>query len=124
MGKTAVFIIGILNQLSLIDGNYIPINCMVICHTRELAHQVFKDFRRFSRYFKSPDLRINCFFGGFPANSQRNLLQNKDQLPHIVIGTPGRLSLLIKEGYLPTDKVHMLYIYRYNILLLMNVIKF
>ena len=77
MGKTAVFTIGVLNQLSIVNSNFIPFNCIVIAHTRELAHQIFKDFRRFSRYFKSPDLRIACFFGGFSADLQRPQLQNK-----------------------------------------------
>lgn len=71
MGKTAVFTIGVLNQLSMVNGNYVPFNCIVVAHTRELAHQIFKDFRRFGRYFKNPDLRIACFFGGLPVETQR-----------------------------------------------------
>lgn len=54
MGKTAVFIIGVLNKLSLINGEYTPFNTLIICHTRELAHQVNRDFRRFCRHFKNP----------------------------------------------------------------------
>ncbi len=77
MGKTAVFIIGVLNQLTLVDGAYKPFSCLVICHTRELAHQIFKDFRRLGKYFKNPDLRIGCFFGGFPTDIDRNRLSNK-----------------------------------------------
>lgn len=92
MGKTAVYIIGILNQIQPDkDGVYKPFSALVVCPTRELAHQAFKDFRRLSRYFKKPDLRINCFFGGFPINAHREQLQNLDNLPHIVIGSPGRL---------------------------------
>lgn len=96
MGKTAVFVIGVLNQLSLRDGNYIPFSCLVICHTRELAHQIFKDFLRLSRYFKNPDLRLACFFGGFKTDLHREQLKKTDKLPHIIIGTPGRLGILIK----------------------------
>lgn len=50
MGKTAVFVISILNQLAPVDVNgkmqYEPHCCIVTCHTRELAHQIFKDFKR------------------------------------------------------------------------------
>lgn len=71
MGKTAVFIIGVLSQLSIVDGNYIPFDCVVMVHTRELAHQIFKDFRRIGKYLKNPELRIGCFFGGILADVQR-----------------------------------------------------
>ncbi len=108
MGKTAVFTIGVLNQLSMVNGNYIPFNCIVVAHTRELAHQIFKDFRRFSRYFKNPDLRIACFFGGFAVEIQKQELCNKERLPHIVIGTPGRLHTFVRDGLITLDKVEYL----------------
>jgi superfamily II DNA/RNA helicase len=61
MGKTAVFVISILNQISPEGDNYEPHQCIVTCHTRELAHQIFKDFKRLGnsfiylgRYFKKP----------------------------------------------------------------------
>lgn len=68
MGKTAVFIIGVLNQLVIKNDDFIPFSCIVLCHTRELAHQVFKDFRRFGRYLTAPQLKISCFFGGLPID--------------------------------------------------------
>jgi superfamily II DNA/RNA helicase len=71
MGKTAVFIIGVLNQLATRNGQFIPFNCLVISHTRELAHQIFKDFLRLSRYFKNPDLKLACYFGGFKMDLHR-----------------------------------------------------
>jgi superfamily II DNA/RNA helicase len=46
MGKTAVFVISILNQISSTDDNYEPHQAIITCHTRELAHQIFKDFKR------------------------------------------------------------------------------
>jgi ATP-dependent RNA helicase UAP56/SUB2 len=61
MGKTAVFVISILNQIATEGENYEPHQCIVTCHTRELAHQIFKDFKRLGnsfiysgRYFKKP----------------------------------------------------------------------
>lgn len=71
MGKTAVYVIGVLNQLEALDQEYKPFTTLLICPTRELAHQAFKDFRRLSRYFKEPLLKINCFFGGMPINNHR-----------------------------------------------------
>jgi superfamily II DNA/RNA helicase len=46
MGKTAVFVISILNQITTTDDNYEPHQAIITCHTRELAHQIFKDFKR------------------------------------------------------------------------------
>ena len=46
MGKTAVFVISILNQIAPEGENYEPNQCIVTCHTRELAHQIYKDFKR------------------------------------------------------------------------------
>ena len=76
MGKTAVFVISILNQISQINtGNeelqYEPHQAIITCHTRYLAHQIYKDFKRLGiilyilgRYFKN--LRYGCYFGGVP----------------------------------------------------------
>jgi ATP-dependent RNA helicase UAP56/SUB2 len=46
MGKTAVFVISILNQIVPDGENYEPHQAIITCHTRELAHQIFKDFKR------------------------------------------------------------------------------
>ena len=46
MGKTAVFVISILNQI-VPDGDiYKGHQAIITCHTRELAHQIYKDFKR------------------------------------------------------------------------------
>ena len=37
MGKTAVFVLSVLQQLEPVDGE---VGAVVICHTRELAYQV------------------------------------------------------------------------------------
>lgn len=39
MGKTAVFVISILQQLQVKDGDS-DVQSLVLCHTRELAYQV------------------------------------------------------------------------------------
>jgi superfamily II DNA/RNA helicase len=54
MGKTAVFTISILNQITPDAEHYSPYQAIITCHTRELAHQIFKDFKRLGRYFKKP----------------------------------------------------------------------
>lgn len=47
MGKTAVFVLATLQQLQPEDG---VISVLVMCHTRELAFQISKEYERFSKY--------------------------------------------------------------------------
>lgn len=51
MGKTAVFVISVLNQLKPNEnGDYDRQSTIVTCHTRELAHQILKDFKRLGEH--------------------------------------------------------------------------
>ncbi len=107
MGKTAVFVISILNQLAVVPETnvYLPHQAVVTCHTRELAHQIWKDFKRLGRHFKTPELRFGCYFGGQPVEDQERELRDKDKAPHIFIGTPGRLAELAKKKFIKLDNV-------------------
>jgi ATP-dependent RNA helicase UAP56/SUB2 len=90
MGKTAVFVLAILQQLTPVDGQ---VDTLVLCHTRELAYQICQEFLRFSKYLK--DIKVKVFFGGIAIRQHRQLLD--DDPPHVVIGTPGRTLQLVKE---------------------------
>lgn len=50
MGKTAVFVLATLQQLDL-DETLSRV--LVLCHTRELAFQISKEYERFSKYMPS-----------------------------------------------------------------------
>jgi ATP-dependent RNA helicase UAP56/SUB2 len=93
MGKTAVFVLAILQQLTPVDGQ---VDTLVLCHTRELAYQICQEFLRFSKYLK--DIKVKVFFGGINIRQHRQLLE--DDPPHVVIGTPGRTLQLVKEKHL------------------------
>jgi superfamily II DNA/RNA helicase len=106
MGKTAVFVISILNQISpTSEEAYEPHQAIITCHTRELAHQIFKDFKRLGRYFKKPELRFGCYFGGVPLEDNEAELKDPAKTPHIIICTPGRLYDLAKHKLIQFDKV-------------------
>ncbi|KAF3846833.1 hypothetical protein F7725_003911 [Dissostichus mawsoni] len=47
MGKTAVFVLATLQQIEPVDGQ---VSVLVMCHTRELAFQISKEYERFSKY--------------------------------------------------------------------------
>jgi superfamily II DNA/RNA helicase len=74
----------------------------VLCHTRELAYQICKEFLRFSKYLEG--VRVKVFFGGIPETIHRKLLEDPAQHPHIVIGTPGRILQLTKLKHTETKK--------------------
>lgn len=100
MGKTAVFVLAILQQIDPTANPGLP-QCMVLCHTRELAFQICHEFKRFSKYL--PAVKVQVFYGGVPAAEHRNILKNDP--PHIVIGTPGRILQLSEEKSLPMSGI-------------------
>jgi len=90
MGKTAVFVLAILQQL---DSNPGQISCLILCHTRELAYQITHEFDRFKKYL--PIIKTLVLYGGIPVQTHREMLKNDP--PHIIIGTPGRVLQLAEE---------------------------
>jgi len=94
MGKTAVFVLATLQQIEPVDGQ---ISVLVMCHTRELAFQISKEYERFSKFI--PSLKVGVFFGGMAIAKDEQVLKNN--CPHIVVGTPGRILALVKSKKLP-----------------------
>lgn len=132
MGKTAVFVLSILQQLDTDAGDEDGgekggkfgvdqtnntnssgsakreprnsyVRCLGLAHTRELAYQIKNEFDRFSKYLK--DITCEVVYGGVAVSKHIKLFSEHSNIPHIVIGTPGRILFLIKEKYLKTDKV-------------------
>merc|ERR1712179_107143 len=90
MGKTAVFVLATLQQLEPVNGQ---VSVIVMCHTRELAFQISKEYERFSKYY--PSTKVGVFFGGLAITKDEQVL--KDNCPHIVVGTPGRVLALVRS---------------------------
>lgn len=90
MGKTAVFVLATLQQLEAVDGQ---VSVLVMCHTRELAFQISKEYERFSKYM--PNIKAAVFFGGLSIKKDEDIL--KKNCPHIVVGTPGRILALTRN---------------------------
>lgn len=98
MGKTAVFVLSILQQL---DANASGVQAVVLANVRELAHQIFTDFERFKKYM--PSVTASVFFGGVPVKQDVEKLAAKQ--PTIVIGTPGRIADLVERKALDLSTV-------------------
>jgi ATP-dependent RNA helicase UAP56/SUB2 len=99
MGKTAVFVISILQNLEPKKG---CVQALVLCHTRELSFQICREFERFG---KPLNVKVGNFFGGMDLKAQRELLKNEEKCPDIVVGTPGRIKQLALEKDLNLKQV-------------------
>ena len=90
MGKTAVFVLGVLQALQIPGDSF---QALVLCHTRELAHQISKEFERLGKFIEG--LKIATIYGG--VNEKAQILQLENAPPHIVVGTPGRVKALVQK---------------------------
>ena len=96
-GKTAAFCLPMINNLSKQSTK--GINALVIAPTRELAQQIEQEFKSFSHGMK---LYSTLCVGGLSIHKQKQSLRRD---PHVVIGTPGRLKDLFKQGCLDLRNV-------------------
>ncbi|CAI5948740.1 unnamed protein product [Closterium sp. NIES-65] len=90
MGKTAVFVLATLQQIEPVAGE---VSALVLCHTRELAYQICNEVQRFTTYL--PDVKVAVFYGGVAIKTHKDMLKN--ECPHIVVGTPGRILDLARQ---------------------------
>lgn len=93
MGKTAVFVLTTLQQIEPAAGQ---VSVLVLCHTRELAFQIRNEYVRFSKYM--PGVKTAVFYGGVGIKQDHEAL--RAETPNIVVGTPGRVLALIRDGSL------------------------
>ena len=101
-GKTAAYLLPVLNQLS--KGNYPEdaINCIIMAPTRELAMQIAQQMEGFSYFMPASSVAV---YGG---NDGIRFEQEKKGLTlgaDVVIATPGRLISHLSLGYVDLSKV-------------------
>jgi ATP-dependent RNA helicase DbpA len=99
-GKTAAFALGLLASL---DTSAATVQGLVLCPTRELADQVSREIRRLARAI--PNVKVLTLCGGVALRPQ---LASLAHLPHIVVGTPGRIQELMEKQVLPLQAVKVL----------------
>lgn len=97
MGKTAVFVLSTLQQIEPVPGE---IAVVVLCHTRELAHQICKEYNRFTKYM--PGIKVEVFYGGVPLKRDMDIL--KADAPSILVATPGRILGLLRDKLIDLSK--------------------
>ncbi|MFK7900731.1 MAG: DEAD/DEAH box helicase [Cyclobacteriaceae bacterium] len=99
-GKTAAFGLPLLNE---IDPNSNSIQALILCPTRELCVQIYKDFESYSKNMKG--LRVTSVYGGESMEKQIKALKRGVQ---VVVGTPGRVKDLINRRILKVEKIEWL----------------
>lgn len=96
-GKTAAFVLPILQQLAAGSGRH-P-RALVLTPTRELAAQVAESARTYGRHLA---VRTTVVFGGVSINPQIDALCSGCDL---LVATPGRLLDLVEQGELDLRSV-------------------
>ena len=96
-GKTGAFSIG---SLQLLDVSLTGTQVLIISPTRELALQTSEVIRNMGSYMNG--LKVMDVIGGTDINKCKGDLNN---IPNIIIGTPGRILDMIQKKYLYTDKL-------------------
>ncbi len=98
-GKTAAFALPILNNLKVLRRN--KIRALVLTPTRELAIQIFENFKKYGRYLK---LRTVCVYGGAKQGPQLSALGRGCD---ILVATPGRLMDYMDRGIVSLDDIEV-----------------
>ena len=99
-GKTATFIIGLLQR---IDVSVLSTQCIIISNTRELSDQTFKVFNSLSKF---TNIKCNKCIGG-----DLQYKYSSDNIKdHVIIGTPGRICDLVNKEIINTKSIKLIII--------------
>ena len=101
-GKTAAFLLPVLNKLSEGKHPVDAINCVIMSPTRELAQQIDQQMEGFSYFMPASSVAVYGGNDGILFEQQKKgLTLGAD----VVIATPGRLIAHLSLGYVDLSKV-------------------
>ena len=95
-GKTLAYTLPILNK---VDGNKKQTQALIVAPSQELAMQIVEVIREWT---VGTNITVQQLIGG--ANSARQIEKLKKK-PTIVVGTPGRLNELMRQGKLKLKEI-------------------
>ncbi|MBS1489140.1 MAG: DEAD/DEAH box helicase [Bacteroidetes bacterium] len=107
-GKTGAFLIPIVHNLM---GQKAAFQVLIVVPTRELAVQVEEEF---NSIVNGLSMRSLCFIGGTSVGRDIAALRKQ---AHVVIGTPGRLTDLARQGALRLNNFNTLILDEFDRLL-------
>ncbi|GAX02178.1 DEAD/DEAH box helicase [Secundilactobacillus silagei] len=93
-GKTHAFLLPIFDAL---DSETHEVQAVITTPSRELAYQIYGDAKQLAKHSPKP-LKIGNYVGG--TDKKRQIEKLEREQPELVIGTPGRIRDLIKNGAL------------------------
>lgn len=96
-GKTGAFSISTLEN---IDESKKITQGLILAPTRELARQIHGVISEFSKFM---NIEIKLLIGGTPVNEDKKSLEKN--IPHIIVGTPGRVQDMVKRGFLKLENL-------------------
>lgn len=99
-GKTATFSIAI---LEMIDTASIDTQALVLAPTRELAQQIQRVMVCLGEFLNA---KVYCCTGGTNIAAEKKIL--KEGGVHVVVGTPGRVSDMMKKEFLKTTHLKVI----------------
>jgi len=106
-GKSATFIIALINKFtrkSIKREKGYP-RALILAPTRELVHQIEKDFKDLAKY---SHMRIVSVYGGTGYQQQQNMLTEKPV--DVIAATPGRLLDFISKKLINLSRVEVVVI--------------
>ena len=95
-GKTGAFSIGLLNN---IDESINETQVIVLSPTRELTDQTFNVIKEISNY---TNIKISKVVGGTRV---QDCISELRKIPHVIVGTPGRVIDMISKKHIFTNKI-------------------
>lgn len=101
-GKTAAYLLPIIERL--VNDNYPQdhVNCVVMAPTRELAQQIDRQMQGFSYFMPVSSMAI---YGGTDGHTYEQQRKGLKMGADVVIATPGRLLAHLSMGYVDLSKV-------------------
>ena len=103
-GKSASFIVTIMTRFlkkPFKNKNGAP-RALILAPTRELVHQIEKDFKSLAKY---TNLRIIAIFGGTGYKKQQDMLKAKPV--DVIVATPGRFIDFMNKNMINPSKVEI-----------------
>ena len=102
-GKTAAYLLPIINRLSRGEGDPSKVNALIMAPTRELAIQIEQQVEGFSYFLPISSVAI---YGGTDGIAWEQQRRGMDKGADIVIATPGRLISLLNLQQADLSGVH------------------
>lgn len=101
-GKTAAYLLPVIERL--VNDNYPQdhVNCVVMAPTRELAQQIDRQMQGFAYFMPVSSMAI---YGGTDGNTYEQQRKGLKMGADVVIATPGRLLAHLSMGYVDLSKV-------------------